>query len=429
MTLTHSAVVTGIGAVSPFGQGVDALWNELLKGKTAFRTIPYFDASRYRNDQAGVVPLPAEDAAECRANTYLRVAAIEAARQAGLRRDASHEGTHPLEEAGHRLSDALTPEHASAQEDGIVPPPVAPERTGLVAGTNFGGAQEALAQQKRLREGDAPDLAPSVMVSALSALRTAFPAVGPSAVLSLACASGAAAIGVGLDWIRSGRADVVLAGGYDELSEHAYAGLSNLRAVTKDRVLPFHAKRSGTLFAEGAGVLVLEAEPHARLRGAVPLARVLGWSADNDAFHMTAPDKTGGGIARVMQAALRDAEIAPDAVAHINCHATGTPYNDRIETTAIQSVFGSRAEEIVLTGNKSAFGHTMGAAGAIEAIVTVKSIQEGVVPPTANLDEVDPELTLDYCPLTSRKLPISVAITNSFGLGGANACVVLGSAT
>ncbi|MBN1256577.1 MAG: beta-ketoacyl-[acyl-carrier-protein] synthase family protein [Planctomycetes bacterium] len=398
-----TAVITGLGCVSPYGVGVEPFWEKLCAGEQAFREITVFDASPFRNTLAGEVadfPVP-EGMSRCCA--FLVKAVEEAIIQARL--------IDPETKA----SDSHAPE---------------PARIGVIIGSNFGGAQSglaALAAGKEPGKGSC-DLSASSMGAGLAAIREIIACSGPASVISLACASGTAVLGIALSWIRQGRADLVIAGGFDELSEHCYAGLSGLRAITKEMIRPFHAQRSGTLFSEGAGVLVVETQQSARSRGAVPLARLLGRGMNNDAFHMTAPDKSGTGIAAVMAMALADAEVRPEEIVHINCHATGTKYNDAIETTAIKKIFGDHASKMVCTANKSCFGHAMGAAGALEAISTVKSILHGVIPPTVGLDEPDPALDLDYCAEKARKMPVSMAINNSFGLGGINASVVLAKA-
>jgi len=285
-----------------------------------------------------------------------------------------------------------------------------------------------VAFRRRLLDGNSlQDLTAFLPDFALHEVRRAIGGVGPEACLSLSCASGAAAIGTALEWIRCGRCDIVLAGGYDALSESAFAGLSALRAIARDTIRPFDRDRSGSIFAEGAAVLVVESEASARRRGVVPYCYLLGRGINNDAFHMTAPEKTGRGIIAVMRMALADAGVAREDIAHINLHGTGTPYNDQIETLAIKEVFGDHSKRIVVTANKSLFGHTMGAAGALEAAVTALSIKDGLVPPTIGCQERDPELDLDVCFGTARHMAIPYAMTNSYGLGGTNASLVLGA--
>lgn len=390
--LRRDAVIAGCGCVSPYGAGVECFWSSLLEGRQAFRPITRFDASPYRNALAGEVPALPEAPAGPHAAGFLRQAVLEACSAAALGEETC-----------------------------------APERIGVVLGTNFGCAQAGLDALRHWHSNptELPDLAASAMGSGLDVVRDVLPFRGPGAVLSLACASGAAAIGQALTWVRSGHVEVALAGGFDELSEHAYAGLSGLRAITKDTIRPFDARRSGTLFAEGAGIVVVEAREHATARGVRPAARLLGHGINNDAFHMTTPDKSGAGIAAVLRMALADSGLKAERIGHINCHGTGTKYNDLIETQAIKAVFGAHAAGLVLTANKSAIGHTMGAAGALEAISTILTLREGRVPPTVGLEQPDPELDLDYCPGTARNCAVEAAMTNSYGFGGTNASLVL----
>ncbi len=382
------AVITGIGVVSPYGTGAEVFWEGVRSGRSALRPIARFDASPYRNALGGEVP-DVEPGREGRAARFAALAASEAVRAAGLDQETAH--------------------------------------AGLVVGTNFGGMTAAETFFAARARGESPpgSLARFLPGSLLRSVREAVPSSGPEAVLSLSCASGAAALGTALEWIRAGRAEVVLAGGTDELSETSVAGLSALRAISKDTIRPFDAERSGTIFSEGAGVFVVEAAGHAARRGAAPVARLLGRGMNNDAFHMTAPEKTGAGIAAVMRMALADADLAPGAVTHLNCHGTGTKYNDAIETRAVKTVFGAHAGRLVLTANKSLFGHAMGAAGALEAAATCFTLRDGLVPPTLNCRTPDPELDLDVVFETARPVAISVAMTNSYGIGGTNASLIL----
>jgi 3-oxoacyl-(acyl-carrier-protein) synthase len=299
------------------------------------------------------------------------------------------------------------------------------ETVGVCFGTNFGGAGIAFDEISKLSTGNNDiKLEQSSMGAALNEINSILPVNGPSQILSLSCASGTAAIGIASSWIKNGRADIVLCGGFDELSLHCYAGLSNLRAITKDTIRPFSKNRSGTLFSEGAGVIVLESEKHAISRGATPKAFVDGYAINNDAFNMTAPEKSGEGIARLMKTSIKSAGLSPDDIDFINCHGTGTKYNDIVETTAIKKVFSAHAYDMFLTSNKSCFGHAMGAAGALEAVGTVMTLDTGLIPPTISLDEADPDLDLNYCPQSIEHSNITYAMSNSYGLGGANSSVL-----
>jgi len=292
-----------------------------------------------------------------------------------------------------------------------------------VLGTNFGAASEVFGRL----DAEAADrsLASYSFPAAAAALARAIGFGGPRTVLSLSCASGTAAIVTAAGLIRSGRAALAVAAGFDELSFYSYAGLSALHAITPDTVRPFDRRRAGTLFAEGAGALILEPLEAARARGARILAELLGGAMNNDAYHMTAPEKEGAGIRLLMRTALVEAEIEPGEIDHINAHATGTEQNDRTETAAIKEVFGPRAGKIPIAANKSLIGHAMGAAGSLESIATILALRDGVIPPTAGLEEPDPECDLDYVPGAAREAKnMRTALKCSYGLGGTNAAAV-----
>ncbi|MEK7270438.1 MAG: beta-ketoacyl-[acyl-carrier-protein] synthase family protein [Planctomycetota bacterium] len=378
-------VVTGLGAWTCVGRDVASLREALRSGRTGLRRIRRFDPAPYRNPVAGECEDPPPSVAT----------------------GAPHRGAA-------FLAAALAEARANAR---MIPG----DRSSLVAGTNFGGLSVLGAALRDpagagagyfLREGTAWAAAAAGMD-------------GARTTLSLSCASGAAIVGVAFDLIAFGRVERCVAAAYDELSEAAYAGLCALRAVTPLSLRPFDRRRSGTLFAEGAGALVLESLESARGRGVPILAEVLGQAINNDAHNLTAPEMEGRGIAGVMAAALLDAGLAPSAVDHVNAHGTGTLYNDPVETAAIHRVLGDRARQIPVVSIKPIVGHAMGAAGAIEIIATVLTLSEGFVPPTLGLEEPDPACDLDYVPGRARPFSGRIAISNSYGIGGANACVVL----
>jgi len=252
---------------------------------------------------------------------------------------------------------------------------------------------------------------------------------GPATTLSLSCSSSAAATGLALDLIRAGRADVILAGGHDTISYSSLAGLSILRTITADEIRPFDKRRNGTIFGEGAAMVVLEELEHARARGAPISAELLGYGLNNNAYHLTAPDKGGEGLRHVLEAALRDAHVAADQLDYINAHGTGTPYHDVAETVAIKTALGDHAYRIPVSSIKAATGHIMAGAGALEAIATILAMRDGVVPPTLNYDEADPNCDLDYVPNEARAHRVKIAASVSSGIGGNNAAVVLGRGT
>ncbi|HID07090.1 MAG TPA: beta-ketoacyl-[acyl-carrier-protein] synthase family protein, partial [Armatimonadetes bacterium] len=364
-------VVTGMGAVTCLGYGVDALWDGLIHSKSGISRITRFDPKGLRNEEAGEVkdevladaPLP-DDAIE-ESTLFAYLATLEACEDAML-----------LD-----LSDS------------------AREQIGLVFSTNFGGAScwEDFATQWLTGQPLIPNMFEQFKFDfATQFIARKFGFRGPTLTLSNSCSSGTSAIGAAFDLIRSGMADIVIADGHDMLSRFALAGLSILRTITAERIRPFDKNRSGTIFGEGAGVLVLEAEEHARRRGARIYAEVKGYALNSNAYHLTAPDKGGCGMIRVLKQALEDARISPQDVDYINAHGTGTPPHDPEETHAIKMVLGQRAYEIPVSSIKAATGHVMAGAGTVEAIATIKAINDGIIPPTLNYETPDPECDLDY---------------------------------
>jgi 3-oxoacyl-(acyl-carrier-protein) synthase len=243
---------------------------------------------------------------------------------------------------------------------------------------------------------------------------------------SIACASGTAAIGIAADLVRDGAAEAMLAGGYDCLALSPLAGLSALHTLTTEDIRPFCRTRSGTLFGEGAGMVLVEELEHARARQAEPLAEVLGSWQNNNAFHLIAPDEGGAGMARCLRRALEEAGLPPAEVDYINAHGTGTEHHDPAETQAIKTVLGAHAYEIGVSSIKGAIGHLMGAAGAVETIATVLALRDGIMPPTVNLAERDEACDLDYVPNEARRADLRHAVSISAGIGGSNAVIVLG---
>jgi 3-oxoacyl-(acyl-carrier-protein) synthase len=390
MGADRRAVITGLGAVSPYGRGVGALWDGLVAGRKALRPITLFSTEGLRSPLGGEVPgyaPPASADEPTRAERFLLDALAEALADAGL---------------------------AAGGFD--------PARAALVAGTNFGGMSAA---ERALAPGGSPGLSRYDFAGIAGRAAGAAGFAGPSAALSVSCASGAAALVVALELVRGGRADLVVAAGYDELSRYCLAGLSALRAISPGDITPFDAKRAGTVFGEGAGALVVESAGGAARRGAREWCELAGGAANNDAYHLTAPEKEARGIVKLMRQALADAGAAPGEIGHVNLHGTGTKYNDLIETKALKEVFGAHAKRLVLTANKSMIGHTMGAAGAHESIAAVKTLVENLVPPTVGLGTPDPECDLDYCPGSSRRVELRAVLKNSYGIGGVNASIVL----
>lgn len=322
---------------------------------------------------------------------------------------------------------------AAAQQawDEAAPEGFDPERAGVVIGTGVGGLgtleRETLAW---LKEGDravSPMFVPMMMPNAAAGLiAMRFGIEGPGFSVASACATGGHAIGEAKRMIERGEADIVVAGGSEAaITNVCLAAFKRMGAMSKSGLsCPFDARRDGFILGEGAGVFVLESEEHAKARGAKVYGRVAGYGASNDAFHITMPDEEGKGAVRSMRRALEDAGAQPKDVGYINAHGTSTPYNDKIETIAIKSVFGSNGGVPPVSSTKSAIGHLLGAAGAVEAVISLSAIERGVLPPTLNLEEPDPECDLDYVPNTAREKKVRVALNNSFGFGGHNATLI-----
>lgn len=324
---------------------------------------------------------------------------------------------------------------AAAQQawDEAAPEGFDPERVGVVIGTGVGGLgtleRETLAW---LKEGDravSPMFVPMMMPNAAAGLiAMRFGIEGPGFSVASACATGGHAIGEAKRMIQRGDADLVVAGGSEAaITNVCLAAFKRMGAMSKSGLsCPFDARRDGFILGEGAGVFVLEAEEHAKARGAKVYGKVAGYGASNDAFHITMPDEEGKGAVRSMRRALEDAGAQPKDVGYINAHGTSTPYNDKIETIAIKSVFGSNGGVPPVSSTKSAIGHLLGAAGAVEAVISLSAIERGVLPPTLNLEEPDPECDLDYVPDGPREAPgLTTVLSNSFGFGGQNATLVL----
>jgi 3-oxoacyl-(acyl-carrier-protein) synthase len=377
--------------VSPLGTGLTAFWDGLVAGRSAVAPI-----RRFRVD--GLDP----------------ATAAEVASDSGPDRDR----------AGWFAVSAATEALAAA---GIRPGTIDPARIGVALGTTLGGMEIFEAWDLADAAGDEP-LPPHLervpYFASATRVAAAIGARGPVMTTQLACASGTQAVAMAADWVRAGQADVVLAGGSDLLCRFVVAGFNSLRA-TAEVARPFDRDRRGLVLGEGAAVLVIEEEEHAARRGARAAARVLGTGAAGDAVHMTAPDREGGGVVRAIRAALADAGVMPAGVDFVSAHGTGTPFNDAMEARALVQLFGERA--VPVNSIKGAIGHTLGAAGAFEAVLCAEVLARGAVPPTAGLLEVDPECAgLDLVRGAARPCDARVALSTSSGFAGANAALLLG---
>jgi beta-ketoacyl-acyl-carrier-protein synthase II len=403
--------VTGLGAVTPIGNDARSTWRAAVAGESGIDWIRAFDASEF----------PVRVAAEVKDFDAARVASPKEVRK--LERNV----LLSLGAAREAMGDAGL--------NGFDP-----MRVGIVFGTAIGGVHGILEQEDVRRERGpdrvSPNFLPNVLVdSASGQLAISLGIKGPNYAIVSACATGSHAIGEGAELIKRGDADAVLAGGAEAcMHPLILAGFTAMRGLAVEdedpprASRPFDATRAGFVMGEGACVLMLEELEAARARGATIYAEVLGYGASNDAHHMAQPEPEATGVAEMMRAALRRADVEPERVGYINAHGTSTPLGDLAETKAIKDVFGTHAYELAVSSTKSMMGHTFGAAGAIEAMMCVLAVHEGVIPPTINYLNPDPDCDLDYVPNEAREASIDVALSNAMGLGGHNGCVLIGRA-
>jgi len=407
--MKRRVVVTGVGALSPLGIGASALWEGAKAGQSGIGPITLFDTSDF----------PVKFGGEVRG--YEELEHFE-------KRDARH-----LD----RVTQFALLAAREAQSDAKLDlDAVDRTRVGVIVGSGIGGLDTTEKQVRTLHERGvrrvSPFLVPMMMINA-SAGQVAIDLGlrGPNFCVSSACASANHALGLAMQTIRAGGADVVLAGGSEAaLTPIGLAGFCSARALSKrndepERASrPFDAGRDGFVFSEGVGVLVLEERGHAVARGARIYAELCGFGNTDDAFHITAPHEEGEGAARAMEQALVDAELGPADVDYINAHGTSTELNDKLETAAIKRVFGDHAARLAVSSTKSMHGHLLGAAGGVESIISVLALHEQVAPPTINYETPDPECDLDYVPNEQRPMEIRAVLSNTFGFGGHNATLL-----
>ncbi len=402
ITEPRRVVVTGVGAITAQGTSADALWEGVRDGRVAIRPVDHLPMDGYMTKLGGEVKEQAEP---------------------------EHDYPHP---EGYRepvLDYGLKAAEEAVQQCGILPGgKIPPERWGVAIGTCNGGLLAAEQWYRGKMKGESPDVK-LVLLSTPQALAetiaSAFDVKGPVVSVNTACAASANAIGYGAEMIRYGQADAVLAGGAEALSEVLYSGFNCLQSLSPNPAAPYSRDRDGLSLGEGSGMMVLMREDLARELGAPVIAELLGYSLSADGYHPTAPHPEGAGAGRAIASALEAAGASPEEVAYVNSHGTGTPKNDPAETAATKVGLGDeQARATAVSSTKSMIGHLLGAAGAVENIVTVRAIDEQVAPPTANYREPDPECDLDYVPNQNRELPIDVAVSNNFAFGGANASVV-----
>jgi 3-oxoacyl-[acyl-carrier-protein] synthase II len=414
-------VVTGMGALSPVGLTVEESWMNLVDGVSG--TMPFPESMDFTDFPFSTVEYPTRIAAPVKGfdpNAF--VAPKQARRMARFSQLAVAAALMAVDDASLRIS----PENA--------------DRVGVIISNSVGSVAVTERNYSTLKERGWQRIHPLFMAMVLpnmvsSNVSIVLGARGYNSTVATACAGGTTALGEATEVIRRGAADVMLAGGADApICEMTLVGMSMIGALSTRNdeptkaSRPFDAERDGFVAAEGGAVVVLEELEHALRRGARPLAEIRGYGATTDAYHLTGPDPSGEASAHAMRLALDDAAVAPEEVDLVNAHATSTPLGDRLETVALRRTLGKHADRVPVTANKSMTGHMFAASGALEAIASMLSIQHGLIPPTINYETPDPECDLDYVPNQAREQPVRVVLSNSFGFGGQNACLVMGPA-
>jgi beta-ketoacyl-acyl-carrier-protein synthase II len=404
-------LITGIGVVSIIGDTLKKYWQNLLDGVSGITKITAFDAK----------DLPCKIAGQIHDFDPVALFGSKEARR------MPRCGQMALAAAIDAVADARLPETMSD-----------PERVGVCIGTALGGVDAIDMSIQTLRSKGYRKVSPFTAVGGIPNLPAflvgkQFQALGPNSTIATACATGTQAIGEGAEFIRRGAADMVIVGGTDAFIQDFGIGAfcamralpTNFNDAPQQASRPFDAQREGFVLSEGAAVLILESEEHARARGADVYAEVAGHASSTDGYHMASPDPEAGGPVRAMRWALQDAGLEPTDVDYINAHGTSTPLNDSTETTAIKKLFGEHAYDLAISSTKSMIGHAMGASGALETIACALSIRDNKIAPTINYENPDPACDLDYTPNQARERDVNVTLSNSFGLGGQNACLVL----
>lgn len=403
-------VITGIGVISPFGDGVAPFWDALIHGKNGIGKVSLFDASE----------LNCQVAAECKnfdATKYMDPKEVK----------RSDRYTHFAVAAAK-----LAMQDAGLNESNLIP-----ERFGVLIGSGVGGMDTIETQARAFIERGPRRVSPFMIPNLLANMSSGVVAIalgakGVNFSVVSACATGTHAIGEALLHLQAGREDVILAGGSEAaVTPLAFAGFCAMKAMATNfndepqrASRPFDADRCGFVMGEGAGVIALERYDHAVARGAHIYCEISGYGATCDAYHITSPDIEGRGLSQCLERTLEDANLNPEDVDYINAHGTSTPYNDKFETAAIHKVFGEHAKKLMVSSTKSMTGHMLGAAGAIEAAVCAKTIETGIVPPTINYEHPDPDCDLDYVPNIARESDVKVAISTNLGFGGHNGALL-----
>jgi 3-oxoacyl-[acyl-carrier-protein] synthase II len=408
-TSQRRVVVTGLGVVTSIGHDVPSFWSGLVAGKIGVDRVTLFDPANFacqigaevRNWDVNQLMDPKEARRNDRYTHFGFVAAKQAVADSGI---------------------------DMGKEDG--------DRVGVIIGTGIGGMYTFETQLRILYDRGPRKVSPFTIPSLIGNMCSGLVAIelgarGPNFGMVSACATGTHSLGEAAHAIRRGDADVMVAGGSEAaITPFAYASFCSMKAMStrnddpRGASRPFDKSRDGFIMGEGAGILVLESEEHARARGARIYCELAGYAATCDAYNITQPDPEGKGLSMAMRRALDSAGAAPSEVDYINAHGTSTPYNDKYETLAIKKVFAEHAQSVPISSTKSMTGHLLGAAGGIESVVCVKTIEKGIVPPTMNLEEPDPDCDLDYVPNAARKVKVRTVLSNNLGFGGQNASVV-----
>ncbi len=408
--MKRRVVITGVGVITPLGTGVQKTWEGLLEGRSGIGKITHFDASE----------LPVQIAGEVRdfnPEDYIEPKEIR--------------------KMDRFIHFALAASEMAINDSGLKITSENADRVGVIIGSGIGGLpkieQYTLILHERGYRRVSPFFIPMNIINlAAGRVSIRFGAKGPNSAVVTACSSGSHAIGDAFKIIQRGDADAMIAGGSEAvICPLGISGFAVMKALSKRNdepekaSRPFDLERDGFVMAEGAGIVVLESLESALNRGAEIYAEVVGYGMTGDAYHITAPSPDGEGAARCMKMALDDAGVSPEEVNYINAHGTSTKFNDELETMAIKTVFGEQAYRIAVSSTKSMTGHLLGAAGGVEAIICAMAIKNDVVPPTINLENPDPQCDLDYVPNEKREMTVNYALSNSFGFGGTNACLLL----
>jgi len=407
--MKRRVVVTGLGLVTPCGNDVPTTWQALMNGESGADYIKKFDAEKYS----------AKFACEVKGFDALNFLDKKEARRMGA---FAHFAIAASDEA--------------MKHSGLVIDESNAEMVGTYISSGIGDFWAIEREHEKLLNSGPDRVSPFFIVSAIVNLAAGNVSIrhgakGPNSATATACSAGAHAIGDSFRIIERGDADAMICGGAESaITPMSVAGFASMRALStrnddpKLASRPFDLERDGFVIGEGSGLLVLEELEFAKARGANILAEIVGYGMSGDAFHVTMPDETGSGAIRVMQRALKDADLAPEQIGYINAHGTSTPYNDKFETLAIKKVFGENAYNIPVSSTKSMTGHALGAAGGLEAVFSVKALMENVLPPTINYKTPDPDCDLDYIPNAAREAKVDYVLSNNFGFGGTNACLI-----